>query len=110
MRAKVTMFSLAGFFGVLSGLSLIGLTTSADAHIADRYTLYSIAGVILGGGEFVGGKISPTGAVLGAMTLALAGSFLIFMRISTDWQIGAQGAILIAVLALRAIISRRGTG
>jgi ribose transport system permease protein len=110
MRAKVTMFSLAGFFGVLSGLSLIGLTTSADAHIADRYTLYSIAGVILGGGEFVGGKISPTGAVLGAMTLALAGSFLIFVRISTDWQIGAQGAILIAVLALRAIINRRGTG
>ena len=53
------MFALAGFFGVLSGLSLIGLTTSADANIALRYTLLSIAGVILGGGEFVGGRIRP---------------------------------------------------
>jgi ribose transport system permease protein len=29
------------------------------------------------------------------------------MRISPDWQIGAQGAILIIVLALRALTSRR---
>jgi ribose transport system permease protein len=106
LKTKMTMFGLAGIFGVLSGLSLVGLTTSADAHIADRYTLYSIAGVILGGGEFIGGRVSPAGAVLGAITLALAGSFLIFLRISPDWQIGAQGAILIIVLALRAAITR----
>lgn len=106
LRIKIVMFALAGFFGVLSGLSLIGLTTSGDAHIADRYTLYSIAGAILGGAEFVGGRVSPVGAVLGALTLTLTGSFLIFLRISPDWQIGAQGAILIIVLALRAIISR----
>ncbi|MBL8709765.1 MAG: ABC transporter permease [Rhodospirillaceae bacterium] len=106
LRAKMIMFGLAGVFGVLSGLSLIGLTTSGDAHIADRYTLYSIAGAILGGAEFVGGRVSPVGAVLGALTLTLAGSFLIFLRVSPDWQIGAQGAILILVLALRALISR----
>ncbi len=107
LRTKMTMFALAGFFGVLSGLSLVGITTSADANIALRYTLLSIAGVILGGGEFVGGRVSPIGAVLGTMVLVLAGSFLSFMRISPDWQIGAQGAILIIVLALRAIINRR---
>jgi ribose transport system permease protein len=106
LRTKMIMFGFAGFFGVLSGLSLIGLTTSGDAHIADRYTLYSIAGAILGGAEFVGGRVSPVGAVLGALTLTLAGSFLIFLRVSPDWQIGAQGAILILVLALRALISR----
>ncbi len=106
LRVKVTMYALAGFFGILSGLSLVGLTTSADANIALRYTLLSIAGVILGGGEFVGGRISPVGAILGAMTLTLAGSFLSFLRISPDWQIGAQGAILIIVLALRVLIHR----
>lgn len=106
LKAKMTMFALAGFFGVLSGLSLVGLTTSADANIALRYTLLSIAGVILGGGEFVGGRVSPIGAVIGAMTLTLAGSLLSFLRISPDWQIGAQGAILIVVLALRAVANR----
>ncbi|MES5046890.1 ABC transporter permease [Rhizobium nepotum] len=103
---RAATFALAGFFAVLSGITLVGLTTSADANIALRYTLLSIAGVILGGGEFVGGRVSPIGAVIGALTLTLAGSFLSFMRISPDWQIGAQGAILIIVLALRLLLNR----
>jgi len=106
LKLKVTMYAFAGFFGVLSGLSLVGMTTSADANIALRYTLLSVAGVILGGGEFVGGRVSPIGAVIGALTLALAGSLLSFLQISPDWQIGAQGVILVVVLALRALVNR----
>ncbi len=103
---RAATFALAGVFAVLAGIALVGLTTSADANIALRYTLLSIAGVILGGGEFVGGRVSPIGAVIGALTLTLAGSFLSFMRISPDWQIGAQGAILIVVLGLRLLLNR----
>src|ERR1700676_4937768 len=112
LKTKVVMFALAGVFGVFSGLALIGLTTSADANIGKGYTLLSIAGVILGGGEFVGGRVSPIGAIIGALTLTLAGSLLNFMRISPDWQVGAQGGILIIVLAARASINRtdRRTG
>jgi len=108
LKTKVVMFSLAGVFGVFAGLALIGLTTSADANIGKGYTLLSIAGVILGGGEFVGGRVSPIGAVIGALTLTLAGTLLNFMRISPDWQVGAEGAILIVVLAARALINRTG--
>jgi len=108
LKTKVAMFTLAGVFGVLSGLALIGITTSADANIGNGYTLLSIAGLILGGGEFVGGRVSPIGAVIGALTLALAASpLLTFMHIPPDWQVGANGAILIIVLAARALISRR---
>jgi ribose transport system permease protein len=108
LKVKVLMFALAGFFGVLSGLALIGLTTSADANIGKGYTLLSLAGVILGGGEFVGGRVSPIGAVIGALTLTLAGSLLNFMRISPDWQVGAQGGILIIVLAVRSLVDQAG--
>jgi ribose transport system permease protein len=104
--AKTLMFALCGLFGVFASLALIGLTTSADATLGRGYTLQSIAGVILGGGEFVGGRVSPIGAVIGALTLTMAGSLLNFMRISPDWQVGAQGAILIAVLAARVLINR----
>ncbi len=106
VRVKMAAFGLAGLFGVLSGLALLGLTTAGDANIAVRYTLLSIAGAILGGSEFVGGRVSPIGAVIGAATLTLANSFLTFLRLNPDWQIGAQGAILIIVLALRVLISR----
>ncbi|CAH2406004.1 ABC transporter permease [Mesorhizobium ventifaucium] len=108
LKTKVMLFALAGLFGVLSGMALIGITTSADANIGNGYTLLAIAGVILGGGEFVGGRISPIGAVIGALTLALAASpLLTFMHIPPDWQVAANGAILIIVLAARVLISRR---
>ena len=108
LRIKMVLFVLAGLFGVLSGLALLGVTTSADANIGNGYTLLSIAGVILGGGEFVGGIVSPVGAVIGALTLALAASpLLTFLNIPPDWQVGANGIILIIVLAVRAQIGRR---
>jgi ribose transport system permease protein len=110
LKAKVALFALTGLFGVLSGLALIGTTTSADANIGSGYTLLSIAGVILGGGEFVGGRVSPIGAVIGALTLALAASSLLtFMHIPPDWQVASNGVILVVVLAARVIISRRGS-
>jgi len=108
IRAKALLFGCAGLFGVLSGLALLGLTTSADANIALRYTLLSVAGVILGGGEFVGGRVSALGAVLGAITLTLASSFLSFVQIPPEWQIGLQGLILIVVLSLRLVFRNRG--
>ena len=43
-------------------------------------------------------------AVLGAITLTLASSFLSFLQIAPQWQIGLQGAILIAVLSLRLLV------
>jgi ribose transport system permease protein len=106
----MTLFALAGVFGVLSGMALVGITTSADANIGNGYTLLSIAGVILGGGEFVGGSVSPIGAVLGALTMAMAASpLLTFMHIPPDWQVAANGAILIIVLAARVVITRKGS-
>lgn len=107
VRLRAVAYALAGLFGVLAGMALVGLATSADANIAGRYTLLSIAGVILGGGAFTGGIVSPVGAVVGALTLTLAGSFLTFLRLSPDWQIGAQGVILILVLAARLLVRRR---
>lgn len=115
LKAKMAMYALAGFFGVLSGMTLVGVSTSADANMANGYTLLSIAGAILGGAEFVGGRISPIGAVIGALTLQLATSALNFFhipqfpsfRIPQEWQVGAQGIILIIILAARALINRK---
>ena len=108
LRAKVTMYVLAGIAGILAGMALLGLSGAADARFGERYTLLSIAAVILGGGEFVGGRVSPIGAVVGAATLLLVNSLLTFLKLPPDWQIGAQGVVLITVLALRLIVDRGG--
>ena len=110
LKVKAALFALTGLFGVLSGMALVGITTSADANIGNGYTLLSIAGVILGGGEFVGGRVSPIGAVIGALTMAMAASpLLTFLHVPPDWQVAANGAILVIVLAARVLISQKGT-
>jgi ribose transport system permease protein len=108
VRVRAGVYAIAGVFGVCAGLMLVGQATSADANIASRYTLVAIAAAILGGAEFAGGKVAPVGAVIGALTVTLAASFLTFLNIAPDWQVGMQGLILVAVLGLRAAIDLVG--
>ncbi|PTW58977.1 monosaccharide ABC transporter membrane protein (CUT2 family) [Breoghania corrubedonensis] len=106
-RLRIAIYAMAGGLMVASGVLLSGIITSGDPNVAPSYTLLTIGAVIVGGGAFVGGRVSPIGTVLGALTLSLAGSFLSFMHVPATWQIGAQGAILFLVLAGRVIVDRR---
>lgn len=103
LGARAALYGLAGVFGMLAGLALAGLNTSGDATVGGRYTLISIAAVIVGGGEFFGGVVSPVGTVVGALIMLLTGSLLSSFNVSTNWQLSVQGAILILVLATRAL-------
>jgi ribose transport system permease protein len=104
---KVGVYAMAGALTCLAGLALTGLTTSGDPNVAPAYTLQSVGAVILGGGSFSGGIVSPVGAVIGALTLSLAGSLLSFLQVPPTWQIGAQGVILFLVLAGRILLSEK---
>jgi len=104
--ARATVYGVAALLLALSGLMLSGLITSGDPNVAPSYTLLGVGAVILGGGTFSGGQVSPVGTVLGALTLSLAGSFLSFLNIPPTWQIGAQGVILFLVLAGRILLDR----
>jgi ribose transport system permease protein len=104
---RVAVYAAAGLLACLAGLTLTGLTTSGDANVAPAYTLLGVGAVILGGGAFTGGVVSPIGTVIGALTLSLAGSLLSFLQVPPTWQIGAQGVILFLVLAGRVLLSER---
>ena len=108
LKLQIMVFGLVGLFGILCGMALAGITTSADANMARNYTLLAVASVIIGGGSFAGGKVSPIGVVLGGITMTLVSTLLTFLRISPDWQIGAQGMIIISVLTVNSIIKRKG--
>ncbi len=107
LAARMSLYGLAGVLGVLAGLAMTGLNTTGDANVGGQYTLQSIAAVIVGGGEFFGGIVSPIGTVIGALIMLLTGSLLAFVNISSDWQLSVQGGILIVVLALRRLATLR---
>ncbi len=104
---RMVLYGTASVMGILAGLALTGMNTSGDANVGTQYTLISIAAVIVGGGEFFGGIVSPAGAMIGAAIMLLTGSLLSFLNISTDWQLSVQGGLLIVVLGLRVLIRPR---
>jgi ribose/xylose/arabinose/galactoside ABC-type transport system permease subunit len=101
--ARMTLYGLAGICGLGAGLCLAAITTTGDANVGRGLTLVSIGSVVIGGGEFVGGIVSPIGTVLGALVMQLSGSLLSFASVPPAWQYSVQGAILLAILALRIV-------
>lgn len=106
VRVRMTAYGLAAVFGILGGLALAGITSSGDTQASANYTLLAIASTILGGGRFTGGRAVPFGAVIGALAISVAGSMLALIGVSSNFQTGVQGLILITVLAGRIVTDR----
>lgn len=101
LRARAAAYGVAGLIGVLAGLIITGDITSGDSTVSSSYTLLSIAAVILGGGDFSGGRVFSIGTVLGAVTLSLLSSVLTFVNIPSNYQVGVEGLMLLVVLLIR---------
>lgn len=104
IRYRIIAYSLLAVLGIFSGITLAGITTSADANISSNYTILAVSGVIIGGGAFTGGKVHPMGAVLGALTMTLIGTLLSFLHISSNLQAGSRGILIILVLFINSRI------
>lgn len=107
LQARMVLYALAGCCGLLAGICLAAVTTTGDANVGRGLTLLSIGAVIIGGGEFVGGIVSPIGTVLGALIMQLSGSLLSFASVAPAWQYSVQGCILLVILAMRIVSWRR---
>jgi ribose/xylose/arabinose/galactoside ABC-type transport system permease subunit len=106
---KVSAYTLAGISAAIAGLLFAGIATAGDAGAADGYTLLSIAAVVVGGCEFLGGKVSPLGVVLAAALLSLMGVMLGVLSVPPLFTAASTGALLLLVMGLRRIVklSRR---
>jgi ribose transport system ATP-binding protein len=106
VRSHVVTYLLSGIFGLAAGLCLTGVNTASDVNAASSYTLLSVAAVVMGGCDLVGGRIEPVGVLFAAVTLSLLGTLLGFMRLSSDNIAAVQGLILIGIVVLRTVWAR----
>lgn len=107
LKARMTAYAFAAIFAILAGMALSGIISSGDPTTSADYTLLGVAAVILGGGQFSGGRASPFGAVIGALAISLVTSMLSLLSVPSSYQTGAQGLVLILVLAGRILTDRR---
>ena len=107
LRYAMIRYAIAGAFAAAAGLSLTSINASSDIYSGNSYTLLSVAAVVMGGCALTGGVVAPVGGVVGAVTLALIGALLGALGVSSDFNPAAQGAVLIALLAMRYFSGRR---
>jgi ribose transport system ATP-binding protein len=88
---------------VLAGLVLTAMNAASDINSGTSYTLISVAAVVMGGAALIGGRISPMGAVVGAVTLTLIGALLGMLSIPSNLNPATQGLLLLAILAVRSL-------
>jgi ribose transport system ATP-binding protein len=94
-------YGMASLFAIIGGLAITAGTGASDANSTTSYTMLTIASVVIGGSELVGGVVTAPGTVIGAVTLSLIGALLGFMRLDSSYVTAVQGIILIAILASR---------
>ncbi len=106
--AKVTNYALAAIMVICSGLSFTVMCLGADPNSSSAFCMQSIAIVILGGCDFAGGFVEPIGVVFGAIAMSLITTLLISLKIDSNFQTAVTGLILIAVLAIKLLRSKKG--
>ena len=107
-RAKILAYMISGFIVAVAALTISGKTMTGDSTIGNAYPMNSIAGALLGGAAFSGGKGTMLGAVAGGMIIAVLINILFFLNISSAYQYIVQAIILlISVLLSLAVRKRR---
>ncbi|WP_309083077.1 ATP-binding cassette domain-containing protein [Chelativorans sp.] len=107
LRYTIYRYLIAGGFAASAGLAIAASSGAGDINAGGTYTLLSVAAVVLGGCQLIGGVIFPLGVAAGAVTLSLIGALLGNLGVSTDFNASIQGLLMIAVLGLGAAFLRR---
>lgn len=97
---KVAAFAISGLLATLAGLFVAAQTGSGDPVIGNPFTLNSIAGAVLGGVGFLGGKGTMRGAICGSLLLSVMINVMFFLGFPPVAQYVAQGLIIVGAVAI----------
>jgi ribose transport system permease protein len=99
-RVVILAHLLSGVLAGTAAILLVSRLGSAHPDVGKDWMLGSFAGPIIGGTRLAGGKVSVTGAILGAILLALIANGLVFLKIDVYWNTFIQGMIILAAVGL----------
>lgn len=99
-RVKVAAYVLSGGCAALAGLVVASQLDAAYPNTGQGYELNAIAAVVLGGASLSGGKGAIVGTVIGAFLIGVLNDGLVFLGVSSIWQMVVKGAVIVGAVAL----------
>jgi simple sugar transport system permease protein/ribose transport system permease protein len=94
-QTKVIAFVLCGALSAFAGSLEAGKLGFADGSMGRQMELQAIASCVLGGCLLAGGRLSLTGAIMGAFVLSSIQSYLVVMAVKPQWFILLLGLIVV---------------
>jgi ribose transport system ATP-binding protein len=101
LKAIIVGYGVASIFAIIGGMLITAASGASDINSTKSYTMLTVAAVVMGGSELLGGIVSPWGTIIGAITLSLVGALIAFLRLNSSYVTAVQGLILIGILASR---------
>jgi len=106
-RYLFTVYGLSGLLAAFAGLVVIARVNAADPGTGEELLLAAIAAVCLGGTSLFGGQGGIGGTVAGSLILALVINGMNLISVSTFWQAGGMGFIVLAAVFADQVGGRR---
>jgi ribose/xylose/arabinose/galactoside ABC-type transport system permease subunit len=103
-------YVISGATAALAGIVLASYYSAVRPDMGDILLLTTITMVVLGGVSIFGGEGSITGVVLAVLLLGVLRQGMLIAGFSDMVTTMVTGGILLAAIAIRNLISGRGTG
>lgn len=97
----VTVYSISGLCGGLTGILLAGYSSGATLDMGDPILMPTIAAVVIGGARVSGGKGVYLGTFAGAIFLSALTTIITALSLSQGWRNIIQGGVIIVALILQ---------
>ena len=108
-RHKLAAYVLASVSYAIAGIMLAGFLSTPPLNAGDSYLLASIAAVVVGGTALGGGPGSAIGSAIGALFLTQLSQLLLATGSQTSVIYLLQGLVIGASVALRTLLTGRGS-
>ena len=99
-RVVLGTFLVSGFCASLAGILLAGYAGKAAQAMGDEFLLPSIAAVVLGGANVLGGRGSVLGTVAGVLLVTLLGGMLTVAQLPEGGRLIIYSAAVIGMLLI----------
>lgn len=106
-RTKIQAYALLGMFAGIAAVLYVARMRNVEVNIGTNIALEAIAATILGGASIRGGVGSLIGALLGVLFIKMTQNGLVLIGVSSLWETVVIGGLLIVVLILDALETRR---
>jgi rhamnose transport system permease protein len=106
-RRIMAAFAISGMLAGLGGFMFAARFASVDAIAGRGFELDVVTAVVIGGVNVFGGSGTVLGAVLGALLVATIQNGFTLLHISEFWKIFFNGAAIVVVVTIDALITQR---